>query len=63
MKILNGLLDDMDIPQTRRDLSKNENVRWLLRNLAIRNKNHPKFKIVMDELVILSVDKNPLIIK
>jgi|TARA_R100001244_G_scaffold49349_1_gene43656 hypothetical protein len=42
--------DDMDIPASRRDLSDEKNVRWLLRNLPIKNKNHPKFKNVINEL-------------
>jgi hypothetical protein len=42
--------DDMDVPLMRRDTSKMENVRWLLRNLAIRNSNNPKFSSVIKEL-------------
>ena len=44
------LPDDIDIPESRRDLSDDGNVRWLLRNLAVENKNHPKFKFMMNEL-------------
>jgi hypothetical protein len=31
----------MDVPAMRRDISKPENVRWLLRNLRIRNLDNP----------------------
>ena len=34
---LNGLLDRLDVPEMRRELSSQSNVRWLLRNVAIRN--------------------------
>jgi hypothetical protein len=34
------LLLDFDVPQRRRDLTLS-NVRWLLRNLNVRNKNNP----------------------
>jgi len=57
------LPNDMDIPESKRDLFDDNNVRWLLRNLAIRNKNHPEFKNVINELAKLSKDKTPLIIK
>ena len=42
--------EDMDIPAMRRDTSKPENLKWLIRNLAIRNSNHPDFKKVIEEL-------------
>ena len=41
---------DMDIPVLRRDTSKAENIRWLLRNLGIRNSDHPQFQV---SLVVL----------
>ena len=31
------LLESLDVPETRRDVSNPANVRWLLRNLAINN--------------------------
>lgn len=31
------LLESLDVPDKRRDISKTSNVRWLLRNLAINN--------------------------
>ena len=53
--------DDMDVPLTRKDTSKNENVRWLLRNLAIRNSNHPDFKTIIKTLQTL--DPKALVIE
>jgi hypothetical protein len=43
-KRLMTILATMDIPVGRTDLSKPENVRWLLRNLGIRNHKHPGFE-------------------
>jgi len=34
---------DMNVPELRRDISDPSNVRWLLRNLPVRNQNHPSF--------------------
>jgi hypothetical protein len=53
--------DDMDVPLIRKDTSKNENVRWLLRNLAIRNSNHPDFKTIIKTLQTL--DPKALVIE
>lgn len=40
---------DMDIPTHRRSASPG-NIRWLLRNLAIRNAAHPDFDAVITQL-------------
>ena len=45
-----NLPEDMDIPKNRRQLS-DENLRWLIRNLSIRNSNHPKFPEVKKNLL------------
>jgi len=37
------LLEKFDIPNTRRNVEKKTNVQWLLRNLAVRNKENPHF--------------------
>jgi len=37
------LLEQFDVPDTRRNVEKKTNVRWLLRNLAVRNKENPHF--------------------
>ena len=39
---LTELLDTMDIPAMRRDLTKETKIRWLQRNLAIDNNKHPR---------------------
>ena len=41
---------DMAVPTRRRDTSKPENVRWLLRNLAAQNSDHPRFDDVFEAL-------------
>jgi hypothetical protein len=43
MSSIREILDTMDVPELRK-----KDFRWLKRNLAIRNKNHPKFKEVME---------------
>ena len=48
--LVSKLLENMDIPEKRKDLSIESNVNWLLRNLAIRNWNAPDFKLVMELL-------------
>jgi len=40
LKELKELIRTMDVPEMRRETSKNENVRWLQRNLMIRNADH-----------------------
>tara|TARA_R110000751_G_scaffold97930_4_gene190529 strand:- start:262 stop:468 length:207 start_codon:yes stop_codon:yes gene_type:complete len=35
--------NSMDVPQSRRDTSKRQNVSWLLRNLGVNNRSHPAF--------------------
>ena len=40
------LLETMDVPETRRDVTNPANVRWLLRNLAIRNSNNTALREV-----------------
>jgi hypothetical protein len=37
LHMLRTLLDGMNVPETRRDINKAANVRWLLRNVAINN--------------------------
>ncbi len=41
---------DMDVPAMRRDVSTRSNVQWLLRNLAVRNSEHPQFEAVQKKL-------------
>ena len=46
--------DSMDVPLNRRDTSDPVNVRWLLRNLPSRNRQHPQFNVVINRLKKLS---------
>ena len=45
------ILEEMDIPEFRKNINMFNNLRWLSRNMLIRNTNHPKglqaIKIVM----------------
>jgi hypothetical protein len=41
---LNELLATMNIPQMRRDISSEANLRWLVRNIAINNGGNPNIK-------------------
>ena len=36
------MLEEMDVPDFRKNLDKLSNIRWGWRNLLIRNRNHPK---------------------
>ena len=47
---------DMDVPNMRRDVSSRSNVAWLLRNLAVRNKEHAEFDAVFAKLKKLSAN-------
>lgn len=49
-----GVLSEMDIPKNRLDVTRAENVRWLLRNIAVRNSNHPRFQEAVEALKALS---------
>jgi len=40
---LGTILAQMDVPEMRKELTSTGNLRWLNRNLAVRNKNHPMF--------------------
>jgi len=43
------MLEQMDVPDFRKNVNKLANIRWLFRNLLIRNRNHPR---VAEALVI-----------
>ena len=45
--------EDMKVPLNRRDTSKAENVRWLVRNLSVKNSEHPSFDDVFRVLKLL----------
>jgi len=44
---LGTLLEQMEVPEMRRDTSIHSNVRWLQRNLAVQNREHPMFETAM----------------
>jgi|TARA_R110002020_G_scaffold132108_2_gene295163 hypothetical protein len=45
--------DDMDVPLMRRDTNDPDNVMWLVRNLSVRNSQHPEFEKVFRQVVKL----------
>jgi hypothetical protein len=47
------IMNAMDIPTLRKELTKS-NVRWLLRNVRIRNNDHPRIDEVVDALKNIS---------
>jgi hypothetical protein len=42
--IMKFFLNTMDVPSARRDVTDPANLRWLSRNLAVRNSLHPDLK-------------------
>ena len=40
---LGTILDMMEVPASRKEVSSPANARWLLRNLAVQNSAHPMF--------------------
>ena len=49
---LNDILSTMDIPETRRVINA-KNLRWLLRNIRVRNGKHPRIKEVISSIIAL----------
>jgi len=49
---LKELLNNMDVPEKRKELNL-QNLRWLGRNLAIQNRNHPDFPMAKQLLATL----------
>ena len=47
--------DDMDVPRIRRDTNNLDNVMWLVRNLSVRNSQHPEFKNIFSQVLKLKV--------
>ena len=45
--------EDMEVPLTRRNTNKPENVRWLVRNLSVQNSAHPCLSEVMHFLKLM----------
>jgi hypothetical protein len=50
---LKEILETMEIPDMRRDITKISNLRWLSRNLAIQNCTHPMFQPAKELIISL----------
>jgi hypothetical protein len=51
------ILKEMDVPEARKNLNKLANLRWLQRNLLIRNGNHPRAVQVVEFIAEMARDK------
>ena len=51
------ILKEMDVPEARKDLNKLSNLRWLQRNLLIRNGNHPRAVEVVEFITEMAREK------
>jgi hypothetical protein len=63
-KNLKAILDTMDVPEMRKDLTPH-NLRWLGRNLAIRNSKHDSFPCAIHfikTLLYMGGDTEPLVV-
>ena len=52
------IIEDMDIPEMRKDLNKLGNLRWLQRNLMIRNGNDPRATEAVEMIAKMAREKN-----
>ena len=52
------ILEEMDIPEKRRDLSSLSNLSWLMRNIRVRNGNHLMIREVLEEIKRLFISCN-----
>ncbi len=50
MKRIEEILETMEVPENNKDLSRLRNIRWLLRNLKINNKEHKDLAEAIDIL-------------
>ncbi len=63
-KVLKAILEKMDVPEMRKDLT-HHNLKWLGRNLAIRNRDHYEFPTAIHfikPLLYMGGDTEPLIV-
>ena len=61
---LRAILDKMDVPKKRKLLTP-QDLRWLARNLYIKNRSHSEFPSAIHfihTLLVMQGDKNPLVI-
>ena len=54
---LNELLSAMDIPDMRRDITNLSNVKWLLRNISVRNSKNEQ---IAEAIAVLHVQRKHL---
>ena len=47
---IKDLLDTMDVPESRKDVSEFANIRWLLRNVGVGNADKPQFNELIKQL-------------
>ena len=52
------IIEDMDLPEMRKDLNKLGNLRWLQRNLMIRNGNDPRATEAVEMIAKMAREKN-----
>ena len=53
MSIIPELLNTMNVPENRKDISDMANVRWILRNIRIQNADNPQLPELIEKLVSL----------
>lgn len=53
IKALEGFLALMDVPEMRKNVRSSANLRWLSRNLGVRNGQDPMFPTTMELIVWL----------
>ena len=51
------ILNEMDVPEARKNLNELSNLRWLQRNLLIRNGNHPRAVEVVEVIAKMAREK------
>ena len=51
------MLNEMDVPEARKNLNELANLRWLQRNLLIRNGNHPRAVEVVETIAKMAREK------
>jgi len=54
------LLDEFNVPSTRKNVEKKTNVRWLLRNLRTNNTDNPHLKHITCCLKALATQKDQI---
>lgn len=55
--VLNRLLSKMSLPINRTSVRRDEDCRWLLQNLSVRNKQHPDFDSAYGMLLNLARER------